>query len=251
MEQSMKIEEFKKELRASLEKLCTDKRWNFDNSKQRGMAFEDWCFNLFCERYPAAENNPNECIIRGDDAGIDIFFESKETEEIYILQCKHPKIAASDPIPEEDVKAFFSNYELLGDRKYLDQRKTNNPKLIELAAEFEYWNKQQFLIHFIFISSGTASPKIDALVHKYSKDYANRNVEFAVWDLSELKDEYVSIKSIEEKYPDESTITLADWHFMRPDGDMENITFVVPGTILQQLARDHKDSLFNCGVRHG
>jgi hypothetical protein len=63
------------------------------------------------------------------------FFESKETEEIYILQCKHPKIQASDPIPEEEVKTFFSNYGLLRDGLYLRQRNTKNPKLEELAVE--------------------------------------------------------------------------------------------------------------------
>ncbi len=63
--------------------------------------------NYFAERYPAAENNPDECIIRADDARIDIFFESKETEEIYLLQCKHPKIAQSDLIPEDEVKPNF------------------------------------------------------------------------------------------------------------------------------------------------
>ena len=115
----MKPEDFKRELRSSLEAICAEKRWSFDNQKQRGMAFEDWCFNLFSERYPAAENDPNESIIRGDDAGIDVVFESKETEEIYILQCKHPKIAASDPIPEEEIKSFFLNYALLKDKQYL------------------------------------------------------------------------------------------------------------------------------------
>jgi hypothetical protein len=70
----MKIEDFKGELRASLDKICSDKHWSMDTGKQRGMAFEDWCFTLFCARYPAAENNPAECIIRGDDAGVDIFF---------------------------------------------------------------------------------------------------------------------------------------------------------------------------------
>jgi hypothetical protein len=133
---TMKIEEFKKELRTSLQAICNQNKWSFDNAKQRGMAFEDWCFNLLAERYPASDNDPKQCIIRGDDAGIDIFFESKETDEIYIVQCKHPKIAGSDPIPEGDVKAFFSNYRLLIDRAYLNQRKTTNPKLEELANEF-------------------------------------------------------------------------------------------------------------------
>ena len=105
----MKIEDFKRDLRSSLERICVQNHWNFDNAKQRGMAFEDWCFNLLVERYPAAENVASECIIRGDDAGIDVFFESRETEEIYILQCKHPKIAASDPIPEDVVRAGPGN----------------------------------------------------------------------------------------------------------------------------------------------
>src|SRR4051794_23368750 len=61
---SMKIDEFKKELRSSLENICHERKWSFDNPKYRGMAFEDWSFNLFRERYPAAENNPEECIIR-------------------------------------------------------------------------------------------------------------------------------------------------------------------------------------------
>jgi hypothetical protein len=95
----MKIADFKNELRTSLERICKRKGWNFQNNKQRGMAFEDWCFELFAERYQAAENDPDLSIIRGDDTDIDIVFESKETEEIYLLQCKHPKIAAPDPIP--------------------------------------------------------------------------------------------------------------------------------------------------------
>ncbi len=213
------------------------------------MAFEDWCFNHFAERYPAAENDPDECIIRGDDAEIDIFFESKETEEIYILQCKHPKIAQSDLIPEGEVKSFFSNYALLKDRKYLDGRKTKNPKLEELAVEFEHWIKRGYGIYFIFISSGTASDKISALVDKFNRDHVNSNVKFDVWDINSLKDEYVSSKSIEEKYPEDVTFTLANNNFMRPDGDYENITFALPGTTLQQLARDHKESLYNWNIR--
>src|SRR6516225_7845460 len=33
---TMKIADFKRELRSSLERICAQKRWNFDNAKQRG-----------------------------------------------------------------------------------------------------------------------------------------------------------------------------------------------------------------------
>jgi len=245
----MKIEEFKQTLRNSLQKICTHNGWSFDNSKHRGMAFEDWCFYLFCDRYPAADNKADQCIIRGDDAGIDIFFESKETEEIYILQCKHPKIAASDPIPEDEVKAFFANYELLANRKYLDQRKSKNQKVQELGSEFEYWLKQRYVINLIFLSTGEATEKTSALVDTFNERFKAANVKFDVWDISELRDEYVSVQSIEEKYPDNIVLTLADGHFMKPDGELDNLTFAIRGTVLKDLAIEHKDSLFNWNIR--
>jgi hypothetical protein len=245
----MKIEEFKQSLRSSLQEACAHNNWNFDNAKQRGMAFEDWCFRLLSDRYPAADNEAEQCIVRGDDAGMDIFFESKETEEIYILQCKHPKIAASDPIPEHEIKSFFSNYELLRDNKYFKQRETKNPKILELAAEFEYWIKQGYLIHFIFVSTGVADQKVAALVEKFNGAKHKANVKFDVWDISGLRDEYVSVQSIEEKYPDNVVLTLASGHFMQPDGSLSNLTFAIRGTALKELALEHKDSLFNWNIR--
>jgi hypothetical protein len=245
----MKIEEFKNDLQASLKKFCSEKNWSFDNAKYRGMAFENWCFDLLSDRYPATDNDPDECIIRGDDAGIDIFFECKEMGEIYILQCKHPKIRASDPIDEGELKSFFSNYELLSDRKYQNKRQTNNPKLHELNAEFPYWMKQGFLIHFVFASTGTSNEKTAALVEKFNRDNANSNVKFEIWDIGTLRDEFVAVKSIDEQYPDDVTMTLADKHFMTPEGELKNITFALRGSTLQDLAHKYKETLFNWNIR--
>ena len=245
----MKIQDFKSELTHSLKHICNERGWVFDNPKQRGMAFEDWCFNLFAERYPTAENELEQCVIRGDDFNIDIIFESKETEEIYILQCKHPKIAANDPIQEEQVRSFFATYALLRDHHYLEQRNTTNAKITGLGDEFDYWRKQNFTINFIFISSGKATEKTFALVEKYNQDHQNQGVQFDVWDISRMKDEFIAIKSVEEQYPDLVNISLADDHYMIPDGDHENITFVVRGTRLKEIALAHKDSLFNWNIR--
>ena len=213
------------------------------------MAFEDWCFKLFAERYPTSENELDQCVVRGDDFNIDVIFEFKETEEIYILQCKHPKISANDPIPEDEVKSFFAIYALLRDHQYLDQRNTSNPKIAGLGDEFDYWRKQNFTINFIFISSGKATDKTSALVEKYNRDYQNQGVQFDVWDISRMKDEFVAIKSVEAQYPDLVTFSLADDHYMIPDGEHENITFVIKGTRLKEIAVANKDSLFNWNIR--
>jgi hypothetical protein len=245
----MKIQDFKNDLRQELEAICKDRKWKFDNAKQRGMAFENWCFNLFAQRYPAADNDLETSIIRGDDSQIDVVFESKETEEIFLLQCKHPKIAANDPIPEDEVKAFFSNFQLLKDDEFYKQRNTTNQKIRELVSEFEWWRKKNFVIHLIFASSGKASEKTAALADKFNRDYPNQNVRFEVWDIARLKDEFIEIKSVEEQYPAVVKFTLAAGHYLIPKGELENITFVVKGSTLKDIANEHKDSLFNWNIR--
>lgn len=223
----MKIQDFKNDLRRELEAICEDKKWKVDNAKQRGMAFENWCFNLLAQHYPAADNDLDTSIIRGDDLQIDVVFEFKETEEIFLLQCKHPKIAANDPIPEDEVKAFFSNFQLLKDEEFFKQRNTTNQKICELVSEFEWWRKKNFAIHFIFASSGKGNDKTAALADKFNREYPNQNVRFEVWDVARLKDEFVEIKSVEEQYPAVVKFTLAAGHYLIPKGELENITFVV------------------------
>ena len=64
-----------------------------------------------------------------------------------------------------------------------------------------------------------------------------------------MKDEFVAIKSVEAQYPDLVTFSLADDHYMIPDGEHENITFVIKGTRLKEIAVANKDSLFNWNIR--
>jgi len=64
-----------------------------------------------------------------------------------------------------------------------------------------------------------------------------------------LKDEYESVASVEEKYPDEVIFNLREHHYFHPDGDPENITFAIPGTTLQEIALKAKESLFNWNIR--
>lgn len=246
----MKLQDFKAQLTRELRASCEAKAWNYDNNKHRGMAFEDWCLNLLSERYPAAENDPDQRIIRGDDFEIDLWFEAKETEEIYLLQCKHEKIAASDPIEETAVKSFFHTFDLLKDKNYLRQRKTRNPKILELYNEFQYWLEKNFTVHFVFISTGKTHEKLDALVEKHNKSSNGLNVTFAVWDLNALKEEYVSIKSVEEQYPDDVVLTIAEGHYLTLGGKLDNMTFALRGTVLQDLIHQHGDRLFNWNIRH-
>lgn len=247
----MKINDFKSELRQSVEEICSKNKWNPNDNKQRGMAFENWCFELFSNKYPTADNDPDDCILRTDDGAIDIIFESSDTKEAYIVQSKYPFIAQSNPMPESKVKEFFSTFELLKDSEYINERQGKNQRLNDLSNEIKFWLINNWNLNFVYISTDLRDQKINSLVDFYNKKFVDSpfTIKFDAWGINELKDVYLDVKSIEESYPETITLTLADDHYMRPDGNLENITFAVRGTELQRIARQFKESLFNWNIR--
>ncbi|MCL2384609.1 MAG: restriction endonuclease, partial [Alphaproteobacteria bacterium] len=158
----MKLTDFKNELRSSVEKICIANGWNIQDNKYRGMAFEDWCFQLLSDKHPTADVDKAEAILRTDDGGIDIIFESADTQEAYVVQCKYPLIAQSKPMPEDKVKEFFSNFELLKDSNYMKDRNGKNQRLHDLANELKYWLSENWTVYFVFISSDTRGQNITA-----------------------------------------------------------------------------------------
>lgn len=245
----MKLQEFKKQLRSSLEVICDANSWSFDNNKHRGMAFEDWCFGLFKERYPASDNELSDCVSRTDDTGIDIVFESSETEEVFLIQCKNPKIAANDPISDEDIKSFLANEKLLSDKTYQSKKETRNPKIQELVQGYGYWIKKNYSISFIFISTGKATENNRLLVDKFNSNINFKNVRCDIWGITEIRDEYVAIKSVEEQYPELVTLQLGEGQYLEPNGPLSNITFSISGNVLHDIARQNKERLFNWNIR--
>ena len=245
----MKTQEFKEMLRADIEKICANEGWSVDDRKQRGMAFENWCFDLFQERYPAADNEAEDSIIRVDDFNIDVCFPSRDTDEIHLLQCKHPKIGAINPINENYVDSFFSRYGQLRDGTFRDDYPTKNLKILDIFNEFKHWREKPYHIYMTFISNGRSSEKLEVLTSKYNSDYSKDLVTFEIWDFDRLRDEYASQKSIEETYPEAVHFTLAKGSFLEHDGPQKNLTFILKGKQIQQPAIQHKDRLFNWNIR--
>lgn len=247
----MKIEHFKDQLRDQVKKICIQNNWNYEDNKQRGMAFEDWIFNLFSEKYPTADIDKSESILRTDDAGNDIVFVSADTQEAFIIQCKYPYQAQSRSMPEDKVKEFFTNFELLKSKDYTRNRAGKNSKIVDISNELKYWIKENWAIHFIFISTDKRENNIDSLVQFFNNQYnkSSLNIHFDVWGIDQIRDNYVEVQSVIESYPEHVVFTLADKHYMLPNGSLLNITFSIRATELQKIAKQYKESLFNWNIR--
>ena len=226
----MKLTDFRNQLRSSVEKICQRNKWDFQNAKQRGMAFEDWCFDLLSEKYPTADVDRSQAILRTDDGGNDIIFEAADTQEAFVVQCKFPFVAQQKPVAEDEVKEFFSNFSLLYDKKYIKQRAGKNQRLTELSNELKYWVQNNWAINFVFVTTDTRGQNVEALIEKYNSEFIGEpyNVRFDVWDLANLKDIWADVQSVTETYPDIVKFTLADDHYMIPAGKLSNITCRIP-----------------------
>lgn len=245
----MKLESFKTQLRRDVDSICSTKNWSYDNNKQRGMAFENWCFDFFSDMYSDADNRESECLLRQDDFNIDLVFPSKEFEEVYYIQAKFDKPAATKPIDVDQVGAFFSAYEYLFEKRETVIDGIQNDRVIQLFNEAKAWNNEGYKIYFIFITTGTNTSQTCQKVAEYSKLYKDDNVEFDIWDIKKLRDEYVRANSIDERYPDQVRIKLGQGKFLKINGPEEHLTFVVPGTTLSEIFSMHKHSLFNWNIR--
>ena len=245
----MKLESFKAQLRREVGTICDSKNWNYDDNKIRGMAFEDWCFNFLAEMYPDADNRPAECILRQDDFNIDVAFPSKEFEEIYYIQAKFDKPSASPPINVDEVGSFFAAYEYLFEKRKTEVEKIQNDRVVQLFNEAKLWNHQNFKAHFIFISTGSSTAEADQKAAEYNDLYNSENVDFEVWDIRKLRDEYVRANSIDERYPDEVRLQLGKGKYLEIDGQAPHLTFVIAGSKLAEIYALHKQSLFNWNIR--
>jgi len=247
----MKTQDFKAQLRQEVNQICLDNRRNFEEPKHRGMAFEDWCFQLLAQKYPTHENDKDESIIRSNDGGIDIFFESGETKELYILQCKFHRTSNINDIDENELKQFFSNFELYKNPDYVKSRDSKNSILQNLSHHIKYCIQNGYTINFVFVSTDKITQKTDALKEQYLQQYRNSgiNINFLVWGIAELKSEWEEISKQEEEYPERVMTSIGSNHYLKPEGKVDNLTFAIRGTELQRIAKQHRESLFNWNIR--
>ena len=244
----MKLDSFRQQLRSEVQKICDSEAWNFDNNKQRGMAFENWAFNLLSEMYVDADNREQDCIVRTDDFQADIVFPSKEFQEVFYIQCKFDKPAASDPIDYSEVSKLFTIADYLFGDKQMNTTGFSD-QIVQLFNEAENWKRENYRIHFIFMSTGTTHDKVEEIASAHNEAYSDNNIDFAIWDIGRIRDEYVASNSIEESYPDEVKFTLGRGKYLSVDGPEAHLTFVLPGTKLNETFLKNKHSLFNWNIR--
>ena len=246
----MKIQSFKSQLQAEVEEICDSRNWKFDNNKDRGMAFETWCFNFFSEKYSSSDNRENECVLRSHDFGIDVVFPSAEFQEVFFIQAKYSSMAAkSKPIKYDLVEGFFSAYRYLFNKKDFDTSSIKNERVKQLFNEASMWTKDGYSVYFIFVSTGTNNEQVQGRVRAYNEEFEGNRVTFEVWDIRKLRDEYVEARSAEQSYPDEISLTLGEGKFLSIDGPKDHLTFVVPGTTLREIYLTHRNKLFNWNIR--
>lgn len=244
------LNNFKKTLKDQIEKKCKEMNWQFNNNKQRGMAFQLWCADLWKERFDGIESEPSESTLETSDLGVDVYLEDSGNETIYILQCKYTGSGSKKSnINEDQVNSFLSVHNKLTDRDFI--RKHGGQKAIELLEDYSIKMDKGYSAKYYFISTESSTERIEDIINKENKKFETDDVdaEFFSIGVSSLKDFYNQSKSLKENIPEKVEIILREGHSVLKEQPRKTIVSIVKGNSLRDLFQQHKDSLFARNIR--
>ena len=111
-EVSLSTDEFRKQLKSELTKICEDLGKNYDNNQHRGYAFEIWSADLLL-KLNEIEGDGADYVYASNDLKIDIAFEDEESKTLCLAQAKCESIPSNPPIEEDHVVSFFKRHQIL------------------------------------------------------------------------------------------------------------------------------------------
>ena len=188
---------------------------------------------------------------RSNDLGIDFIYEKSDENEFWICQSKYRGLRGS--LSRESISEFFKIHTRIND----DANRGSANKIVrELLWKF---NKKSTAT-FVLLTSCKLSEENKAEFRR-QKDEAQKNnpecIEKFNWELiglSEINDKHRQVKSLDEEPPTVKISFVENCMDLSKDiakarKDYKTIVTVVKGSVLDNLWKEHRHSLFNHNIR--
>jgi hypothetical protein len=140
---------------------------------------------------------------------IDVAIEDPDQKVLYLVQTKYSSPNRNPEIPESEVNDFITRHDLLMSGKWMLDH--SSEELSEYIADYEERAKDGWLIHWYFVSTGTASERLQALVAERARLVQEEwpNVSFYLFDFFGLKEYFIETQTIDQQIPERVEFTLA------------------------------------------
>lgn len=246
MNTSLTVNNFQKILKEEITTISSENGWSFNNSAQRGMAFQHWTARLLTNIEPF-DTEPEEAILYSKDLGADIILEDSASKRLILCQCKYQ--APGSKADEGMANDFFQRHRLFKDKSWVISHGSKDAQL----ALRDYSERVQdgYAMNFIFVTTGDATTRTLELAQKCSESYVESGdaVTCQVIDFSKLKEYYTQSLSLEQSIPEVVELDLPTGQFFAKNDPFPTIVAVVKGNLLQNLSKRYRQALYAWNIR--
>lgn len=106
MSSKLSVKDFEAEVRNGVQQICKDKKWNYDDNRKRGFAFQLWVARLMMEADRGLQGDAESALLYTDDLKADLVLEDPDRRHLIVVQCKYVSLKDNPPIPETEVNDF-------------------------------------------------------------------------------------------------------------------------------------------------
>jgi hypothetical protein len=207
-EMSLSTDDFRRQLRVELTKVCDDLGKKYDNNQHRGYAFQIWTADLLLQ-LNEIEGDGRDYVYASNDLKIDVAFEDEETKTLCLAQTKCESIPANPPIEEDEVVSFFGRHEILNEQADW-VRAHSSDQLHDIVCDYSKRLEEGWNINLYFVSTGSASDRLRGLAITLDQSIKKKypNVNLLLYDFYDLKERYVTAKSIDATISESIDITF-------------------------------------------
>jgi hypothetical protein len=246
---SLSTDDFRKQLKSELTKICEDLGKKYDNNQHRGYAFEIWSADLLL-KLSEIEGDGADYVYASNDLKVDIAFEDEESKTLCLSQAKCESIPSNPPIEEDHVASFFKRHQIfLEESEWV--REHSSDQLHDLVCDYSKRVEEGWNIDFYFVSTGSASDRLKKLVASLDQSVKIKfpSVNFILLDFYDLKERYIRSRSIDAPISEFVDIQFPQEYFIIKNTPHRTILSVIKGNALVNLYKREKESLFAHNVR--
>ena len=246
-DRSISTNEFRKLLIEDLREICEERDWNYDGPAERGFAFQYWCAALIAETERTFDVDPEDAVVLTKDLKADFVFEDTNAKHILVGQCKY--VGKKGQLEESDVNDFFSRHEYFNDPAWVAEH--GSQRAVTALIDYRDLIDSGWSVSFWFLTTGKSTERHRAIADKSNSRYErlNLNITCRLLDFSQLKEYYVTSKTLEQSIPAVVELDLPEGRFFEKMDPHPTVIAVLRGNALRDLARQHREALYAWNIR--
>lgn len=251
----MSVVQFRTELKKYIEDWCATEGQNFDNSKSRGLAFEDFVFETLVNRFEFDGASTDENVFRTNERSFDIVLPPSGNCEYFIVcQCEMGNTGrkTNDKLSLDKMVDWFKRLtDLMSDDWISNQNFHPELKnyLFDLKAHIDNFKPVKWLYVTNKSKHEKSEQELSTIRRSSNYDKLYPNVETQIFALEELTELYTETQKIETAVPEQIIFQHGEGKGIYDGAGHPFFVGLISAAVVTDWYKAHKEALFNQNIR--